>query len=188
MVARLATNITVGIACCEGTFAAFVVDADTPACLRKEVLEAPGGQSDSSGDVLSLMKRARYFLGGKPDGALYLDGGHCWGRGIGIGIGRVSQIFAFLPRMALCGEKSKLIEWRLAFASYRMWDGMFWPPSGLFGMQSRHPGGCKGWLPPGSQKDYNDTACELGTCVGTATHESFSGLGLGHRAFVELCG
>ena len=81
-----------------------------------------------------------------------------------IGIGRVSQIFGFLPGMALCGEKSKLIEWRFAFAFYRMWDGM----------ESRHPGGCKGWLPTGSQRNYNDPVCELGTCVGTATQESFS--------------
>ena len=45
---RFAADITVGTASCTGAFAALVLDADTPAILRRGALGAPRGQSDFS--------------------------------------------------------------------------------------------------------------------------------------------
>ena len=51
---RYAADITAGIAVSQGSFTAFVLDADTPALLRGGALEALSGQLDSPRDVLTL--------------------------------------------------------------------------------------------------------------------------------------
>ena len=51
-----AADIKVGVAGRKGTFAAFVLDADIPALLRKGALEALGAQLDFDKDMLSLLR------------------------------------------------------------------------------------------------------------------------------------
>ena len=54
---RIAAKITRREAGCAGTVAAFVLEADIPALLRKGALEAPVGNLDFSCDVLTLRKQ-----------------------------------------------------------------------------------------------------------------------------------
>ena len=71
-----AADITVGTAGCKGAFTAFVLDAETPAFLRKGALAALGAQLDFEKDALSVMRHGVWVpLKVTYDGALFFDRG-----------------------------------------------------------------------------------------------------------------
>ena len=71
---RRAADTPVGIAGNKGEFAAFALEADIPALLRKGALEARGGRLDFSRDISTLRNhRGRHFSESESDGVLYSE-------------------------------------------------------------------------------------------------------------------